>query len=68
MRTCGSTEHLCQTLYHAGLTSDLLAVLREFRSEGRAPAFLVGFSLGGNVVLKLAGEMGELARDYNEPP
>jgi pimeloyl-ACP methyl ester carboxylesterase len=63
MRTCGGTERLCRTLYHAGLTSDLLAVLREFRSEGRAPAFLVGFSLGGNVVLKLAGEMGESARD-----
>ena len=62
MRTCGGTEHLCQTLYHAGLTSDLLAVLRQFRSEGRAPAFLVGFSLGGNVVLKLAGELGESAR------
>ena len=51
-----------RTLYHAGLTSDLLAVLRQLRSEGRAPAFLVGFSLGGNVVLKLAGEMGESAR------
>jgi hypothetical protein len=61
MRTCGGTERLCRTLYHAGLTSDLLAVLREFRSEGRAPAFLVGFSLGGNVALKLAGEMGESA-------
>jgi len=60
MRTCGGTEHLCPTLYHAGLTSDLLAVLREFQREGRAPAFLVGFSLGGNVVLKLAGELGEL--------
>jgi uncharacterized protein len=64
MRTCGGTEHLCQTLYHAGLTSDLLAVLREFRRDGRAPAFLAGFSLGGNVVLKLAGEMGESAREY----
>ena len=64
MRTCGGTEHLCRTLYHAGLTSDLLAVLREFRGEGRAPAFLVGFSLGGNVVLKLAGEMEESAREY----
>jgi predicted alpha/beta-fold hydrolase len=64
MRTCGGTEHLCQTLYHAGLTSDLLAVLRESRKEGRSPAFLVGFSLGGNVVLKLAGEMGESARDF----
>jgi predicted alpha/beta-fold hydrolase len=64
MRTCGGTEHLCRTLYHAGLTSDLLAVLREFRRDGRAPAFLAGFSLGGNVVLKLAGEMGEAVRDY----
>jgi predicted alpha/beta-fold hydrolase len=64
MRTCGGTERLCRTLYHAGLTSDLLAVIREFRGEGRAPAFLVGFSLGGNVVLKLAGEMGESAREY----
>ena len=64
MRTCGGTEHLCRTLYHAGLTSDLLAVLREFRKEGREPAFLAGFSLGGNVVLKLAGEMGESVRDY----
>ena len=61
MRTCGGTEHLCPTLYHAGLTGDVLAVLREFRGQGRRPAFLVGFSLGGNVVLKLAGELGESA-------
>ena len=59
MRTCGGTEHLCETLYHAGLTSDLLAVLRALRQEGRDPAAVVGFSLGGNVVLKLAGELGE---------
>jgi hypothetical protein len=57
MRTCGGTGHLCNTLYHAGLTSDLLAFLRELGT----PAFLVGFSLGGNVVLKLAGELGESA-------
>ncbi len=61
MRTCGGTEHLCQTLYHAGLTSDLLAVVQELLRERRTPPFLVGFSLGGNVVLKLAGELGESA-------
>ncbi|HLK50406.1 MAG TPA: alpha/beta fold hydrolase [Bryobacteraceae bacterium] len=61
MRTCGGTEHLCPTLYHAGLTSDLLCVLREFARDGRGPVFLVGFSLGGNVVLKLAGELGQAA-------
>jgi predicted alpha/beta-fold hydrolase len=58
MRTCGGTERLCQTLYHAGLTSDLLFVLRELAHEARGPVFLVGFSLGGNVVMKLAGELG----------
>src|SRR5205823_5426478 len=62
MRTCGGTERHCATLYHAGLTADLLAVLRQFRQAGRAAAFLVGFSLGGNVVLKLAGELGDAAR------
>ena len=37
MRTCGGTEHLCKTLYHAGLTSDLLAVLRQLRGKGGLP-------------------------------
>jgi predicted alpha/beta-fold hydrolase len=58
MRTCGGTEHLCATLYHAGLTSDLESVLRQLHGENSAPVYLVGFSLGGNVVLKLAGELG----------
>src|SRR5437867_812212 len=61
MRTCGGTAHLSPTLYHAGLTSDLLAVLRQFEREGRTPVYLAGFSLGGNVLLKLTGELGESA-------
>ena len=63
LRTCGGTERLAETLYHAGLTSDLLAVLRTLRAEGSPRLFLAGFSLGGNVVLKLAGELGEAAPD-----
>ena len=54
MRTCGGTEHLCDTLYHAGLTSDLLAFLQTLATN--LPTFLVGFSLGGNVALKAAAE------------
>lgn len=61
LRTCGGTEHLCGTLYHAGQTGDLLCVLRQMQKEGAAPPYLVGFSLGGNVVLKLAGELGAAA-------
>lgn len=62
MRSCGGTEHLSgKTLYHSGQTGDLLAVLRQH--DWQAPVFLAGFSLGGNVVLKLAGELGEAAKD-----
>lgn len=62
MRSCAGTEHLSgKALYHSGQTQDLLAVLRAIRN--RAPVFLAGFSLGGNVVLKLAGELGEAAKD-----
>jgi predicted alpha/beta-fold hydrolase len=57
IRTCGGTASLCPTLYHAGLTSDILFFLRQLRSP--LPVFLVGFSLGGNVSLKLAGELGD---------
>jgi predicted alpha/beta-fold hydrolase len=57
MRSCGGTEDRCNTLYHAGLTSDVLVFLRGLT----APAWLVGFSLGGNVALKLAGELGDAA-------
>jgi uncharacterized protein len=63
MRSCGGTESLARTNYHAGQTADLLAVLREFRAEIAVPLFLVGFSLGGNVALKLAGELGDAAVD-----
>lgn len=59
MRTCGGTERHSKTLYHAGLTSDLLAFLKLLReTAGGLPIFLVGFSLGGNVSLKMAGELG----------
>lgn len=60
MRSCGGTEHLSgRGLYHSGQTSDLLAVIRQIKAG--APVFLAGFSLGGNVVLKLAGELDERA-------
>ncbi len=58
MRTCGDTQAHCKTLYHGGLTSDLHAFLEQLDTGG-LPVFLIGFSLGGNVALKLAGELGE---------
>jgi uncharacterized protein len=58
IRNCGGTEHLGPTLYHSGLTTDLRAVVEQL-TDG--PLFIVGFSMGGNMALKLAGEW---ASDY----
>jgi len=58
-RNCGGTEHLSRGLYHSGLTADPLAVLRELRNRDGLSRFAVaGYSLGGNITMKLAGELG----------
>ncbi len=50
LRGCGDSLSLCPRLYNAGLTSDLIAVLRFVAS--RAPRVVIaGFSLGGNLAL-----------------
>ena len=59
-RNCGGTEHLTPTLYHGGLSDDLRVVVNQLiENDGLMRIFLLGFSLGGNMVLKLAGEYGE---------
>jgi len=59
-RNCGGTEHLSPTLYHGGLSKDLRVVIDELIArDGLARIFIAGFSLGGNMVLKLAGEYGD---------
>lgn len=62
MRGCGGTEALSLLSYHAGQTCDLLAVLKERRRLSGLPIFIAGYSLGANVALKLAGELGVDAR------
>jgi len=61
LRTCGGTEHLSRTLYHSGLTADVRVIVEDLAGQGPAPLWLVGFSLGANVVLKFAGELGQEA-------
>jgi predicted alpha/beta-fold hydrolase len=54
-RTCGRTEHLTPTLYHSGMTGDILSVIRELvETEGFREIYLVGFSMSGNMALRLA--------------
>ena len=59
-RNCGGSEHLTPTLYHGGMSADLRKVIDELISkDGLTRLFPIGFSLGGNMVLKLLGEYGE---------
>jgi hypothetical protein len=61
-RNCGGTESLTPTLYNSGLSGDYRAVLTEL-IEGDAlhEIFFAGYSMGGNLVLKMAGELADAA-------
>jgi uncharacterized protein len=62
-RNCGDTEHLSAGLFHSGLTSDVRRVVDELIAiDGISSLGVAGYSLGGNLALKLAGEYG------NSPP
>ena len=57
-RNCGGTEQLSPTLYHSGLSGDLLAVAVEFSTrDGLEALWVAGYSMGGNLVLRMAGEV-----------
>jgi uncharacterized protein len=58
-RNCGGTEHLSRGLYHSGLTADPRFVITELRDTDGLRSFgIAGYSLGGNLAMKLAGELG----------
>lgn len=62
MRNCGGTEHLTPTLYNSGMSGDFRHIVGELIGrDGLRSIFLAGISMGGNIVLKLAGEFGEEA-------
>lgn len=57
MRNCGGTEHLTPTLYNSGMSSDLATVIRELTErDGLRRILLAGYSMGGQLILKFAGE------------
>src|SRR5208337_100145 len=58
-RNCGGTERLTPTLYNSGMSGDYRAVLQELIAEGFEKIFFAGYSMGGNLVTKMAGEWGE---------
>ena len=65
MRNCGGTDAWTPTLYHAGLSADVDAVLRHFVQKfGLERVAMAGYSMGGNLVLKLAGELANQASPW----
>lgn len=59
MRNCGDTELLTPTLYHSGLSGDVSAVVKHFEKRYELQRVgIVGYSMGGNLALKMAGEWG----------
>jgi hypothetical protein len=59
-RNCGGTETLTPTLYNSGMSGDYRAVFEELaNNDGFEQLFFAGYSMGGNLVTKMAGEYGE---------
>lgn len=62
-RNCGGTEHLTPTLYNSGLSGDVRAVMSELSArDGIEAVWLGGYSMGGNLVLRAAGELAGAGR------
>jgi uncharacterized protein len=58
-RNCGGTEELTPTLYNSGLSGDYRSILGELIERDQLPViFFAGYSMGGNLVFKMAGELG----------
>src|SRR5207248_2122419 len=58
LRGCGLGISLARRSYHGACSADVRAVLADLAREcPTSPVTLIGFSLGGNIVLKLAGEV-----------
>lgn len=65
MRGCGSGKGLAKKIYHSGRSEDVFECLKALKKEHPdSPIVLIGFSLGGNIVLKLVGELGSLGKHF----
>ncbi len=60
-RGCGGRTNRLARAYHSGETGDVSTIVEHIKNKtGEYPFAAIGFSLGGNVLLKWLGETGEL--------
>lgn len=65
MRNCGSGRGFSKNIYHSGRSEDIFESIKVIKKENsESPIVLIGFSLGGNLVLKLAGELGSIGKEF----
>lgn len=62
-RGCGGVMNRLPAIYHSGDVDDLDAVARSAAERGYGHVVLVGFSMGGNQVLKYLGERADALPD-----
>lgn len=68
-RNCGGMDHFAPTLYNSSLSGDIAAVAQSLVENDSVSHFaLIGFSMGGNLVLKLAGEWGRAGNGNRNAP
>lgn len=59
MRSCGGDERLSPSIYHSGLSQDIGSVVNAITAAQKLERIaVIGYSMGGNLVLKWVGEQG----------
>jgi predicted alpha/beta-fold hydrolase len=62
LRGCGAGAELAQLPLHAGRSEDAAAAVKQITSLcPGSPVFVIAFSMGANIALKMAGEMSDRA-------
>ena len=65
LRGCGTGKGLAKHSYHGGQSEDIEEALRVLKKETpNSPIILIGFSLGGGLALKLAGELKDKGKNF----
>ena len=63
LRGCGSGRGYAQKMYHSEASDDIWQALKEIkRDTPYSPLTVIGYSMGGNLILKMGGERGEEAK------